>query len=154
MNELNSSLDLCIYLLGCEVYVLCDYLLDVFGLKDLEIKMLLMDEQDYGYVLMGDVFFQVVIVVVNCLYMFYSKLLSGVVLECKDGCIFSGSYVENVVFNLILLLLQGVLILLNFKGYDYLDIQCVVLVEKVDVLLIQWDVIFVMLKVFGCYSID
>lgn len=44
MNELNSGLDLRIYLSGREVYALRDYLLDVFGSKDLEIKTLLMDE--------------------------------------------------------------------------------------------------------------
>lgn len=154
MNELNSGLVLCIYLLGCEVYVLEYYLLDVFGLKDLEIKILLMDEQDYGFLVSGDVLIQVVIQVVNCCYVFYSYLFFGVVLELKDGIIFSGSYVENVVFNLMLLLLQGVLNFLSFNGYDYFVIQWVILVEKVDVVLIQWDVIVVILKVLGCYNIE
>lgn len=54
MNELNSGLDLRIHLPGREAHALRDYLPDAFGPKDLEIKTLLMDEQDHGYALTGD----------------------------------------------------------------------------------------------------
>ena len=46
MNELNSGLDLRIHLPGREAHALRDYLPDAFGPKDLEIKTLLMDEQE------------------------------------------------------------------------------------------------------------
>ena len=49
MNELNSGLQLRINLPGRAPHTLGDYLPDAFGPKDLEIKTLLMDEQDHGY---------------------------------------------------------------------------------------------------------
>ncbi|MGS6554521.1 hypothetical protein ACUWFG_20225, partial [Escherichia coli] len=70
----------------------------------------------------------------NRSHMPYSKSPSGVALECKDGRIFSGSYAENAAFNPTLPPLQGALILLNLKGYDYPDIQRAVLAEKADAL--------------------
>lgn len=51
MNELNSGLELRINLPGRAPHTLGDYLPDAFGPKDLEIKTLLMDEQDHGYAL-------------------------------------------------------------------------------------------------------
>ena len=51
MNELNSGLDLRIHLPGRAPHVLRDYLPDAFGPKDLEIKTLLMDDQDHGFAL-------------------------------------------------------------------------------------------------------
>ncbi len=66
-----------------------------FGPKDLEIKTLLMDEQDHGYALTGDALSQAAIAAANRSHMPYSKSPSGVALECKDGRIFSGSYAEN-----------------------------------------------------------
>ncbi len=53
MNELNSGLELRINLPGRAPHTLGDYLPDAFGPKDLEIKTLLMDEQDHGYALSG-----------------------------------------------------------------------------------------------------
>ncbi len=53
MNELNSGLELRINLPGRAPHTLRDYLPDAFGPKDLEIKTLLMDEQDHGYALSG-----------------------------------------------------------------------------------------------------
>lgn len=123
MNELNSGLDLRIHLPGREAHALRDYLPDAFGPKDLEIKTLLMDEQDHGYALTGDALSQAAIAAANRSHMPYSKSPSGVTLECKDGRIFSGSYAENAAFNPTLPPLQGALILLNLKGYDYPDIQ-------------------------------
>ncbi|WP_249448117.1 cytidine deaminase, partial [Escherichia coli] len=123
MNELNSGLDLRIHLPGREAHALRDYLPDAFGPKDLEIKTLLMDEQDHGYALTGDALSQAAIAAANRSHMPYSKSPSGVALECKDGRIFSGSYAENAAFNPTLPPLQGALILLNLKGYDYPDIQ-------------------------------
>ena len=122
MNELNSGLDLRIHLPGREAHALRDYLPDAFGPKDLEIKTLLMDEQDHGYALTGDAL--------------------------------SGSYAENAAFNPTLPPLQGALILLNLKGYDYPDIQRAVLAEKADAPLIQWDATSATLKALGCHSID
>ncbi|HCN7086062.1 TPA: cytidine deaminase, partial [Escherichia coli] len=154
MNELNSGLDLRIHLPGREAHALRDYLPDAFGPKDLEIKTLLMDEQDHGYALTGDALSQAAIAAANRSHMPYSKSPSGVALECKDGRIFSGSYAENAAFNPTLPPLQGALILLNLKGYDYPDIQRAVLAEKADAPLIQWDATSATLKALGCHSID
>lgn len=54
MNELNSGLALRIHLPGREAHALEHYLPDAFGPKDLEIKTLLMDEQDHGFPVSGD----------------------------------------------------------------------------------------------------
>lgn len=99
MNELNSGLDLRIHLPGREPHTLRDYLPDAFGPKDLEIKTLLMDEQDHGFALTGDTLTQAAITAANKSHMPYSQSPSGVALECKDGRIFTGSYAENAAFN-------------------------------------------------------
>ena len=117
-------------------------------------QTLLMDEQDHGYALTGDALSQAAIAAANRSHMPYSKSPSGVALECKDGRIFSGSYAENAAFNPTLPPLQGALILLNLKGYDYPDIQRAVLAEKADAPLIQWDATSATLKALGCHSID
>ena len=137
MNELNSGLDLRIHLPGREAHALRDYLPDAFGPKDLEIKTLLMDEQDHGYALTGDALSQAAIAAANRSHMPYSKSPSGV-----------------AAFNPTLPPLQGALILLNLKGYDYPDIQRAVLAEKADAPLIQWDATSATLKALGCHSID
>ncbi len=99
MNELNSGLDLRIHLPGRAPHTLRDYLPDAFGPKDLEIKTLLMDEQDHGFTLTGDTLTQAAITAANKSHMPYSHSPSGVALECKDGRIFTGSYAENAAFN-------------------------------------------------------
>ena len=104
--------------------------------------------------LTGDALSQAAIAAANHSHMPYSKSPSGVALECKDGRIFSGSYAENAAFNPTLPPLQGALILLNLKGYDYPDIQRAVLAEKADAPLIQWDATSATLKALGCHSID
>lgn len=154
MNELNSGLDLRIHLPGREPHALRDYLPDAFGPKDLDIKTLLMDEQDHGFALQGDVLTQAAIAAANRCHMPYSNAPSGVALECKDGQIFSGSYAENAAFNPTLPPLQGALNLLNLNGYDYPDIQRAVLAEKADAPLIQWDATAATLKALGCNRIE
>ena len=153
-EELNSGLDLRIHLPGRAPHVLRDYLPDAFGPKDLEIKTLLMDDQDHGFALQGDALTQAAITAANRCHMPYSKSPSGVALECKDGRIFSGSYAENAAFNPTLPPLQGALNLLNLNGYDYPDIQRAVLAEKADAPLIQWDATFATLKALGCNNIE
>ena len=154
MNELNSGLDLRIYLPGREPHTLRDYLPDAFGPKDLDIKTLLMDEQDHGFAPQGDALTQAAIAAASRSHMPYSQSPSGVALECKDGRIFSGSYGENAAFNPTLPPLQGALIMLNLNGYDYADIQRAVLAEKADAPLIQWDATAATLKALGCSNID
>jgi cytidine deaminase len=78
-----------------------------FGPKDLEIKTLLMDEQDHGFPLSGDALAQAAIQAANRCHMPYSNSPSGVALELKDGTIFAGSYAENAAFNPTLPPLQG-----------------------------------------------
>ncbi|EHC36767.1 Cytidine deaminase [Salmonella enterica subsp. enterica serovar Alachua str. R6-377] len=154
MNELNSGLDLRIHLPGRAPHTLRDYLPDAFGPKDLEIKTLLMDEQDHGFTLTGDTLTQAAITAANKSHMPYSHSPSGVALECKDGRIFTGSYAENAAFNPTLPPLQGALNLLSLNGYDYADIQRAILAEKGDAALIQWDATAATLKALGCHNID
>ncbi|XNM78622.1 hypothetical protein ACLK19_14305 [Escherichia coli] len=71
-------------------------------------------------------------------HMPYSKSPSGVALECKDGRIFSGSYAENAAFNPTLPPLQGALILLNLKGYDYPGYPSARFWQKSRCAVIQW----------------
>ena len=113
-----------------------------------------MDEQDHGYALTGDALSQAAIAAANRSHMPYSKSPSGVALECKDGRIFSGSYAENAAFNPTLPPLQGALILLNLKGYDYPDIQRAVLAEKADAPLIQWDATSATLKALRAVTVS
>ncbi len=154
MNELNSGLDLRIHLPGREPHMLRDYLPDAFGPKDLDIKTLLMDEQDHGFAPQGDALTQAAIAAASRSHMPYSQSPSGVALECKDGRIFSGSYGENAAFNPTIPPLQGALIMLNLNGYGYADIQRAVLAEKADAPLIQWDATAATLKSLGCSNID
>lgn len=99
MNELNSGLSLRIHLPGREAHSLQHYLPDAFGPKDLDIKTLLMDEQDHGFPLSGDALAQAAIQAANRCHMPYSNSPSGVALELKDGTLFTGSYAENAAFN-------------------------------------------------------
>ncbi len=154
MNDLNSGLQLRINLPGRAPHTLGDYLPDAFGPKDLEIKTLLMDEQDHGYALSGDDLNQAAIRAANKSHTPYSKSPSGVALQCRDGRIFSGSYAENAAFNPTLPPLQGALNLLSLNGYDYPDIQRAILAEIADAPLIQWDATAATLKALGCTTID
>ena len=154
MNELNSGLQLRINLPGRAPHTLADYLPDAFGPKDLEIKTLLMDDQDHGFALSGDDLSQAAIRAANKSHTPYSKSPSGVALQCRDGRIFSGSYAENAAFNPTLPPLQGALNLLSLNGYDYPDIQRAILAEIADAPLIQWDATAATLKALGCTTID
>lgn len=154
MNELNSGLALRINLPGRAPHTLKDYLPDAFGPKDLDIKTLLMDEQDHGYPLQGDALTQAAIKAANKSHTPYSKSPSGVALELADGTIFSGSYVENAAFNPTLPPLQGALNLLSLHGYDYPAITRAMLAERADAPLIQWDATVATLKALGCQNID
>ncbi|GHD89976.1 cytidine deaminase [Pseudocitrobacter faecalis] len=154
MNELNSGLALRINLPGRTPHTLKDYLPDAFGPKDLDIKTLLMDEQDHGYPLEGDALTQAAIKAANKSHTPYSKSPSGVALELADGTIFSGSYAENAAFNPTLPPLQGALNLLSLHGYDYPAITRAMLAERADAPLIQWDATVATLKALGCQNID
>lgn len=154
MNELNSGLQLRINLPGRAPHTLGDYLPDAFGPKDLDIKTLLMDEQDHGFALSGDDLSEAAIRAANKSHTPYSNAPSGVALQCRDGRIFSGSYAENAAFNPTLPPLQGALNLLSLNGYDYPDIQRAILAEIADAPLIQWDATAATLKALGCTTID
>lgn len=154
MNELNSGLQLRINLPGRAPHTLADYLPDAFGPKDLEIKTLLMDEQNHGFALSGDDLSQAAITAANKSHTPYSTSPSGVALQCRDGRIFTGSYAENAAFNPTLPPLQGALNLLSLNGYDYPDIQRAILAEIADAPLIQWDATAATLKALGCTTID
>lgn len=154
MNELNSGLTLRINLPGREPHTLGDYLPDAFGPKDLEIKTLLMDEENHGFALQGDALTQAAISAANKSHAPYSKAPAGLAIACHDGRIFAGRYAENAAFNPSLPPLQGALNLLSLSGYDYADIQRAVLAEVADAPLTQWDATAATLKALGCQHID
>jgi cytidine deaminase len=154
MNELNSGLSLRINLPGRDPHTLADYLPDAFGPKDLEIKALLMDEEDHGFAVTGDALAQAAITAANQSHAPYSQAPAGLALECRNGTVFSGRYAENAAFNPSLPPLQGALNLLSLNGYDYPDIQRAVLAEKADATLTQWDATAATLKALGCQNID
>lgn len=150
MNELNSGLDLQINLPGRAPGALRDYLPDAFGPRDLEIKTLLMDEINHGYVPQGDALSQAAIAAANRSHAPYSHSPSGVALLLDDGTIVSGSYAENAAFNPTLPPLQGALNLLNLNGYDYAQIHRTALAEHTNARLVQWDATAATLKALGC----
>lgn len=154
MNELNSGLSLRINLPGRDPHTLADYLPDAFGPKDLDIKTLLMDEEDHGFAVTGDALAQAAIVAANKSHAPYSQAPAGLALECRDGTLFAGRYAENAAFNPSLPPLQGALNLLSLNGYDYPDIQRAVLAEKAEATLTQWDATAATLKALGCQNIE
>ena len=154
MNELNSGLSLRINLPGRNPHTLADYLPDAFGPKDLEIKTLLMDEENHGFAVTGDALAQAAITAANQSHAPYSQAPAGLALECRDGTVFYGRYAENAAFNPSLPPLQGALNLLSLNGYDYPDIQRAVLAEKADATLTQWDATVATLKALGCQNIE
>jgi len=154
MNELNSGLSLRINLPGRDPHTLADYLPDAFGPKDLDIKTLLMDEEDHGFAVTGDALAQAAIAAANKSHAPYSQAPAGLALECRDGTLFAGRYAENAAFNPSLPPLQGALNLLSLNGYDYPDIQRAVLAEKTEATLTQWDATAATLKALGCQNIE
>jgi len=154
MNELNSGLSLRINLPGRNPHTLADYLPDAFGPKDLDIKTLLMDEEDHGFAVTGDALAQAAIAAANKSHAPYSQAPAGLALECRDGTLFAGRYAENAAFNPSLPPLQGALNLLSLNGYDYPDIQRAVLAEKAEATLTQWDATAATLKALGCQNIE
>lgn len=154
MNELNSGLSLRINLPGRDPHTLADYLPDAFGPKDLDIKTLLMDEEDHGFAVTGDALAQAAIAAANKSHAPYSQAPAGLALECRNGTLFAGRYAENAAFNPSLPPLQGALNLLSLNGYDYPDIQRAVLAEKAEATLTQWDATAATLKALGCQNIE
>lgn len=154
MNELNSGLSLRINLPGRAPHTLGDYLPDAFGPKDLDIKTLLLDEQNHGFALQGDALAEAAIKAANKSHSPYTHSPSGVAIECRDGQIFCGSYAENAAFNPTLPPLQGALNLMSLSGYDYPDMQRAVLAEKADAPLTQWDATVATLRALGCQNVE
>ncbi|MBV7406939.1 cytidine deaminase [Enterobacter sp. ENT03] len=154
MNELNSGLSLRINLPGRDPHTLADYLPDAFGPKDLDIKTLLMDDENHGFAVTGDALTQAAIAAANKSHAPYSQAPAGLALECRDGTLFAGRYAENAAFNPSLPPLQSALNLLSLNGYDYPDIQRAVLAEKAEATLTQWDATAATLKALGCQNIE
>lgn len=154
MNELNSGLSLRINLPGRAPHTLGDYLPDAFGPKDLDIKTLLLDEQNHGFALQGDALAKAAITAANKSHSPYTHSPSGVAIECRDGQIFCGSYAENAAFNPTLPPLQGALNLMSLSGYDYPDMQRAVLAEKANAPLTQWDATVATLRALGCQNVE
>ena len=155
MNELNSGLALRIHLPGREAHALEHYLPDAFGPKDLEIKTLLMDEENHNLSLANaDELTLAALDAANRSHAPYSHAYSGVALEAEDGSVYSGRYAENAAFNPSLPPLQAALILMNVSGKDVLRTRRAVLVETEDAVFSQWDATQATLHALGCTQVE
>jgi len=154
MNELNSGTGLQIHLPDCPPATLADYLPNAFGPRDLEIKTLLLDEEDHHYPLHGDKVVQSAIAAANRSHAPYSHAPSGIALEMADGTIFAGSYAENAAFNPSLPPLQAALNLLSLSGYEYAGIRRAVLAEREDADLLQWSATSATLHALGVDNVE
>lgn len=153
MNELNSGTHLHIHLPDVPPATLGDYLPNAFGPRDLDIKILLLDEEDHHLTVTGDPLTQAAIVAANRSHAPYSQAPSGIAIETSDGNIFVGSYAENAAFNPSLPPLQAALNVLSLSGYEYSDIKRAILVERRDAPLIQWQAVSATLNALGVTNI-
>ena len=154
MNELNSGTQLLIHLPDVPAATLGDYLPNAFGPRDLEIKTLLLDDENHHFVLEGDNLTQAAIAAANRSHAPYSQTPTGIALETDDGHIFSGSYAENAAFNPSLPPLQVALNILSLSGYEYSEIKRAVLAERRDASLVQWPATAATLNAIGVKNIS
>lgn len=155
MNELNTGTQLAIHLPGRQPATLGHYLPDAFGPRDLDIKTLLMDEEDHNLSLASDdVLTQAALDAANRSHAPYSQAYSGVALEAADGNVYCGRYAENAAFNPSLPPLQAALILMNVSGKDVLQIRRAVLVETKSTMFSQWDATQATLNALGCTRVE
>ena len=155
MNELNTGTQLAIHLPGRQPATLGHYLPDAFGPRDLDIKTLLMDEEDHNLSLASDdVLAQAALDAANRSHAPYSQAYSGVALEAADGNVYCGRYAENAAFNPSLPPLQAALILMNVSGKDVLQIRRAVLVETKSTMFSQWDATQATLNALGCTQVE
>lgn len=153
MNELNSGTHLHIHLPNVPPATLGDYLPNAFGPRDLDIKTLLLDEENHHLTVAGDEVTQAAIIAANRSHSPYSQAPSGIALETNDGKIFAGSYAENAAFNPSLPPLQAALNILSLSGYEYRDIKRAVLVERREASLVQWQATSATLNALGVKNI-
>lgn len=155
MNELNTGTKLAINLPGRQAATLGDYLPDAFGPRDLDIKTLLMDEENHNLSLANaDELTLAALDAANRSHAPYSHAYSGVGLEAEDGTVYSGRYAENAAFNPSLPPLQAALILMNVSGKDVLRTRRAVLVETEDAVFSQWDATQATLNALGCTQVE
>lgn len=154
MNELNSGTRLHIHLPDMPSATLGDYLPNAFGPRDLDIKILLLDEEDHHFALTGDNLTQAAIAAANRSHSPYSQAPAGIALETQDGNIFAGSYAENAAFNPSLPPLQAALNILSLSGYEYSEIKRAVLAERRNASLVQWPAISATLNAIGVSNIN
>ncbi len=154
MNELNSGTDLRIDLPGREPTTLGDYLPDAFGPVDLDITTRLLDEEHHGFAPEGDALSEAAIAAANRSHAPYSNAPSGIALEMNDGTIITGSYAENAAYNPSLPPLQAALNLVWLSGYDSQDIVRVLLAERPDAAITQWESTLAVMRSLGCSNLD
>ena len=155
MNELNTGTKLAINLPGRQAATLGDYLPDAFGPRDLDIKTLLMDEENHNLSLANaDELTLAALDAANRSHAPYSHAYSGVALEAEAGTVYSGRYAENAAFNPSLPPLQAALILMNVSGKDVLRTRRAVLVETEDAVFSQWDATQATLHALGCTQVE
>ncbi|MGR5287876.1 cytidine deaminase [Vibrio maritimus] len=130
MNELTTADSLVVQLPQRDEMTLQEYLPESFGPKDLGISDALMSPKQHG--LTTDETDTLVLAAVDALnqsHSPYTKNLSGVAINTKDGNTYNGAYAENAAFNPSLPPLQVAFMQLLLAGQSFEDIKLVALAE-------------------------
>ncbi|MEA1065474.1 cytidine deaminase [Erwinia sp. HR93] len=154
MNELNSGVGLIIQLPERQPAPLSAYLPEAFGPEDLGVQTRLMDSEPHVFMLQGDALSQAAIAAASRSHAPYSHSPSGVALEMKDGTLFSGSYAESAAYNPSLPPLQVALNVMYLNGYTEQALGRVLVAERADAALTQWDASIALLRSLGCHNAD
>ena len=72
----------------------------------------------------------------------------------KDGTLFSGSYAESAAYNPSLPPLQVALNVMYLNGYTEQALGRVLVAERADAALTQWDASIALLRSLGCHNAD
>ena len=132
LYELNAASELVILLLDAEPTNLVNLLPNAFGPKNLGVTAGLLLPQNHLLTLTeptDEPIINQALQAAKKAYAPYTKAYSGVALQTTDGQVMSGSYLENVAFNPSLPPLQAALVHLIQSGYEYADIDQVVLAQ-------------------------
>ncbi|MDX7988268.1 cytidine deaminase [Xenorhabdus sp. 12] len=155
MNELNSGIQLEVYLPNRPKLTLADYLPESFGPRDLTDMPLLLDAINHGYQLAtDDELVQTALDAANRSHAPYSHSHSGIALQDAQGKIYAGRYAENAAFNPSLPPLQAALIFMNMSGGDCHAIKRAVLVESESSHISQWNATESTLTALGCTKVE
>ncbi|WP_070967806.1 cytidine deaminase [Vibrio sonorensis] len=133
MNELTTANELVIQLPERDAKPLGEYLPESFGPADLGITTGLMSSVDHQHSTEDpDPLVLQALAALNMSHAPYTRNISGVALQTKDGRTFKGAYAENAAFNPSLPPLQVAMIQVLMAGYSLKEIDNAALVELAE----------------------